>query len=68
MMHSYEETLNILEKFYQDSLDYWLTQENNEAIAEGKALNDVGNLEHNPLIPNGKKINKQAQKYFLRNR
>lgn len=67
-MHDYKETLNILEEFYQDCYSYWMAQGKKEGVAEGKALNDVGNVKRNPLVPDGDLLDKEAQKDFLRNR
>lgn len=68
LLHSFKETTDILKEFYQDCYAYWLSQGEKEGIAEGKALNDVGNVKRNPLVPDGDKLDTDAKRDFLKNR
>lgn len=64
--HNYKETIEILEVFYKECLDYWVTQEDSIDVAEKQALKDVEVLKHNPLVPRGKKLDPKAHNDFLR--
>lgn len=66
---SKEETKEVLEEFYDDCLNYWLTQPDSGDLEGAKALTekDLQSVTHNPLKPSGELLNKEAKEEFIRN-
>lgn len=59
-MKTYEETILIVERFYNECLRFWKGDKDN-------ALADVALLKHDPNIPNGDMLNREAVIAFVNN-
>lgn len=66
-MLSKKETIEVLKEFYQDCLDYWLTQPDSKELedAQAMALKDLRGITHNPLKPTGEKLDSEAKEIFI---
>ena len=62
-MKNYQETTEILKRFYEDCLKFW-KRENVENTAE-YVLKDLSRISTDPFSPNGEKLDKQAISDFV---
>lgn len=64
-----EETKKVLEEFYNDCLNYWLSQPDSGDLEGSKALaeKDLRSVTRNPLKPSGELLDKVAKEEFIRN-
>ena len=63
-MKNFEETTDILKKFYEDCLRFWKRENVQDAYLN--ALKDVERITTDPYSPNGEKLNKDALNAFIK--
>lgn len=63
-MKNFEETTEILKKFYEDCLRFWKRE--NVQDAHLNALKDIERITTDPYSPNGEKLNKDALNAFIK--
>ena len=64
-MLSERESELVLEKFFNECLRYWDTQNYDERDAFRLALEDIKRIKHDPYVPAGKPINLKAKENFI---
>lgn len=62
-MKNYNQTMEILESFYDECVEYWNKQ--NSKVSTLNAIQDILNLENDPYSPNGAKLDKFAITDFI---
>ena len=67
-MLSAKETGLVLEKFFNDCLNFWKRTMPNEREAFVNALDDVKKIKHNPFTPCGELLDVEAKEHFVRYR